>query len=67
GDYRPLRALDAAVQSFQPDQLVIAEARASWLRLGLIDKARAAYPIPIAHVIPRRQAADFAAAPTQAT
>ena len=67
GDYRPLRALDAAVHSFQPDQLVIAEARASWLRLGLIDKARAAYPIPIAHVVPGRQAADFAAAPTQAT
>jgi hypothetical protein len=35
------------VQSFQPDQLVIAEACSSWLRLGLVDKARAAYPIPV--------------------
>jgi GABA permease len=67
GDYRPLRALNAAVQRFQPDQLVIAEARASWLRLGLVDKARAAYRIPLTHVVPRRQTADLAAAPAQAT
>jgi GABA permease len=59
--------LNAAVQRFQPDQLVIAEARASWLRLGLVDKARAAYRIPLTHVVPRRQTADLAAAPVQAT
>src|SRR6202167_4987595 len=40
GDYRPLRALDAAVRRFQPDQLVIAEARSAWLRLGMVDKVR---------------------------
>ncbi|MGH3530483.1 MAG: amino acid permease, partial [Mycobacterium sp.] len=49
GDYRPLRALAAAVQRFQPDQLVIAEARSSWLRLGLVDKVRSMYPIPVTH------------------
>jgi GABA permease len=63
GDYRPLRALTAAVHSFQPDQLVIAEARSSWLRLGLVDKARAAYPIPVTHVVSRRPAADLALSP----
>src|SRR6202789_3043347 len=63
GDYRPLRALDAAVRRFQPDQLVIAEARASWLRLGLVDKARAAYPIPVTHVVSRRPATDLALSP----
>ena len=67
GDYRPLRALAAAVQSFQPDQLVIAEARSSWLRLGLVDKARAAHPIPVAHVVSRQRAVSFAAAPVRAT
>jgi GABA permease len=67
GDYRPLRALAAAVQSFQPDQLVIAEARSSWLRLGLVDKAGAAYPIPVAHVVSRQRAVDLAAAPVRAT
>jgi len=56
GDYRPLRALDAAVRRFRPDQLVIAEARSSWLRLGIIDKVRAAYPIPVIHVVPGRSA-----------
>jgi GABA permease len=52
GDYRPLRALEAAVRRFRPDQLVIAEARSSWLRLGMVDKVRAAYPIPVIHVVP---------------
>ncbi len=52
GDYRPLRALAAAVRRFRPDQLVIAEARSSWLRLGMVDKVRAAYPIPVLHVVP---------------
>jgi GABA permease len=52
GDYRPLRALQAAVRRFRPDQLVIAEARSSWLRLGMVDKVRAAYPIPVTHVVP---------------
>jgi GABA permease len=52
GDYRPLRALEAAVRRFRPDQLVIAEARSSWLRLGMVDKVRSAYPIPVIHVVP---------------
>jgi GABA permease len=63
GDYRPLRALAAAVHSFQPDQLVIAEARSSWLRLGLVDKARSAYPIPVTHVVSGQPATDLAARP----
>jgi GABA permease len=67
GDYRPLRALDAAVRSFQPDQLVIAEARSSWLRMGLVDKVRSAYPIPVTHVVPRQPAVDLAGARLQAT
>lgn len=53
GDYRPLRALAHAVRSYRPDQLVIAEGRSSWLRLGLVDKARATYPIPVTHVVSR--------------
>jgi GABA permease len=67
GDYRPLRALDAAVRSFQPDQLVIAEARSSWLRLGVVDKVRSAYQIPVTHVVSRQPTVNLAAAPLQAT
>jgi hypothetical protein len=36
------------------------EARSSWLRLGLVDKARAAYPIPVTHVVSRQVAVDLA-------
>ncbi len=60
GDYRPLRALDAAVRRFRPDQLVIAEARSAWLRLGLVDRVRAAYPIPVIHVVPGQSALSSA-------
>ncbi|BBZ10646.1 transporter [Mycobacterium branderi] len=56
GDYRPLRALAHAVRNFRPDQLVIAEGRSSWLRLGLVDKARSTYPIPVTHVVSRQLA-----------
>ncbi|WP_116375073.1 amino acid permease [Mycobacterium sp. MFM001] len=55
GDYRPLRALAHAVRDFRPDQLVIAEGRSSWLRLGLVDKARSTYPIPVTHVVSRER------------
>jgi GABA permease len=61
GDYRPLRALDAAVRRFRPDQLVVAEARSSWLRLGIVDKVRSAYPIPVTHVVSRQPATDLTA------
>jgi GABA permease len=60
GDYRPLRALDAAVRHFRPDQLVIAEARSAWLRLGMVDRVRAAYPIPVIHVVPGQSALSSA-------
>jgi GABA permease len=60
GDYRPLRALDAAVRGFRPDQLIIAEARSAWLRLGMVDKVRAAYPIPVIHVVPGQSALSSA-------
>jgi GABA permease len=60
GDHRPLRALDAAVRRFQPDQLVIAEARSAWLRLGMVDRVRAAYPIPVQHVVPGQSALSSA-------
>jgi GABA permease len=67
GDYRPLPALDVAVRRFQPAQLVIVEARSSWLRLGMVDKVRAAYPIPLTHVVPGQRSAKLAAAPVRAT
>ncbi len=55
GDYRPLRALAAAVKSFGPDRLVICtlpEDRSAWLRYDVVDRAREAHPdLPVTHVV----------------
>ncbi len=53
GDYRPLRALAAAVKQFDPDRLVICtlpEDRSAWLRYDVVDRARETYDIPVTHV-----------------
>ncbi len=53
GDYRPLRALDAAVAAFGPDQIVISTlplAESNWLRYDVVDRAREKYTIPVEHV-----------------
>ena len=55
GDYRPLRALGAAVDSFHPDQIVIATLpleSSVWHRFDVVDRARAEHPdIPVRHVV----------------
>jgi GABA permease len=55
GDYRPLRALAHAVETFRPDQLVICTHpvdRSAWLRYDVVDRAREAYPaLPVTHII----------------
>jgi GABA permease len=55
GDYRPLRALAHAVETFHPDRLVICTHpvdRSAWLRYDVVDRAREAYPaLPVTHVV----------------
>ena len=54
GDYRPLRALAAGVESFHPDQIVIATAPPSesiWHRFDVVDRARGEYDVPVTNVI----------------
>jgi GABA permease len=56
GDYRPLRALAAAVDTFHPDQIVISTlpAEASvWNRFDVVDRARAEHNVPVTHVVSR--------------
>src|SRR5947199_3528290 len=54
GDYRPLRAMANAVDSFHPDQIVIATLpleQSVWHRFEVVDRARSEYPtIPVTHV-----------------
>src|SRR3954451_22345199 len=50
GDYRPLRALAAAVDSFHPDQIVISTLppeESVWHRFDVVDRARAEHRIPV--------------------
>jgi GABA permease len=55
GDYRPLRALANAVDTFHPDQIVIATLPVDtsvWQRFDVVDRARADHPdIPVTHVV----------------
>jgi GABA permease len=54
GDYRPLRALSAAVDSFHPDQIVIATLPPEdsvWHRFDVVDRARAEHGVPVTHVV----------------
>jgi GABA permease len=52
GDYRPLRALQAAAAEFKPDQIVIVTLPAAdsiWQRFDVVDRAQA-LGIPVTHV-----------------
>jgi len=54
GDYRPLRALRTAFDSFHPDQIVISTLPPEdsvWHRFDVVDRARGEYPVPVTNVI----------------
>ena len=61
GDYRPLRALAAAVDTFHPDQIVISTLPAEesvWNRFDVVDRARAEHNVPVTHVVSRPAAEE---------
>ncbi len=54
GDYRPLRALANAVETFSPDQIVISTLppeSSVWHRFDVVDRARAQFKVPVKHVV----------------
>jgi GABA permease len=54
GDFRPMRALADAVDTFRPDQIIIATLpleESVWHRFEVVDKARAQYGVPVTHVV----------------
>ncbi len=54
GDYRPLRALSAAVEKFDPDRIVISTLpaeRSVWQRFDVVDRARAQHKVPVTHIV----------------
>ena len=62
GDYRPMRALADAVDTFHPDQIVIATLpleSSVWHRFEVVDRARAEYSnVPVTHVVATPVAAE---------
>ena len=54
GEYRPLRALATAVETFRPDQIVISTLppeESVWHRFDVVDRARAEHSVPVTHVV----------------
>lgn len=63
GDYRPLRALAHAVETFRPDQIVISTLPPEdsvWHRFDVVDRARAEHQIPVTHVVSRVRTQEHA-------
>jgi GABA permease len=57
GEYRPLRALAGAVDSFHPDQIVISTLppeESVWHRFDVVDRARQEHAVPVTHVVATR-------------
>lgn len=54
GDADPLQALDDAMRTYEPDEVLISThppQRSNWLERQVVRRARALYPMPITHVV----------------
>jgi GABA permease len=54
GDGDPLQAIEDAIRTFRPDELIISThppGRSHWLERGVVDRARERFEIPITHVV----------------
>jgi hypothetical protein len=59
GDCEPLQAIEDAVRTFGPDEIIISthpEGRSNWLEKGVVTGARARFAVPITHVVVDLQA-----------
>ena len=54
GDVDPLVAIEDAVRSFRPDEIVVSthpEGRSNWLERGVVGAVRERFDIPVTHVV----------------
>ena len=54
GDGDPVQAIEDAVRTFQPDELIISThppGRSHWLERGVVEKARSRFDMPLIHVV----------------
>ena len=54
GDSDPLQAIEDAIRTFAPDELIISthpEGRSNWLERGIVEATRERFAIPVTHVV----------------
>ena len=54
GDDDPLQAIEDALRTFAPDELIISthpEGRSNWLERGVVSGARERFAMPVTHVV----------------
>jgi GABA permease len=54
GDGDPIQAIEDAIRTFQPDELILSthpEGRSHWLERGVVEKARERFEIQLTHVV----------------
>jgi hypothetical protein len=54
GDGDPIQAIEDALRTFRPDELIVSthpEGRSHWLERGVVDKARERFALPLTHVV----------------
>jgi len=53
GDGDPIQAIEDALRTFRPDELIVSThppGRSHWLERGVVDKARERFALPVTHV-----------------
>jgi hypothetical protein len=54
GDGDPIQAIEDALRTFRPDELVVSThpaGKSHWLERGVVDKARERFALPVTHVV----------------
>ena len=54
GDGDPIQAIEDAMRTFRPDELIISThpaGRSNWLESGVVEKARERFDLPLTHVV----------------
>jgi GABA permease len=54
GDGDPIQAIEDAVRTFRPDELIVSThppGRSHWLERGVVDGARSRFDVPLTHVV----------------
>jgi GABA permease len=65
GDSDPLQAIEDAIRTFAPDEIIISthpEGRSHWLERGIVEATRERFVVPVTHVVVDLEAKRTAAA-----